>query len=197
MKRILFSLASVVLFASLAMADGIRLGFPAYGGSGCPQGSAAVALSPDNTALSILFDEYMAEAGGPNGRRLARKSCNLAIPLHVPQGFSVSLIKTDYRGFNSLPYGAYARFNTEVFFAGHRGPRTQRTFRGQLEDDFFINNSNLAIANVWSRCGQDVNLRVNTSILVRTNRRKEEAFTIVDSVDIEAGLIFHLKWRRC
>src|SRR5258708_1302919 len=89
--------------------DEVRLGNPEYGGSGCPAGSAAVAVSPDARALSILFDQFIAEAGGDTGRSITRKTCNLAVPVHIPQGYSVSIFQIDYRGFNSLPYGAYSR----------------------------------------------------------------------------------------
>ena len=60
---ILLSLLSLSLTPD-ALADGIRLGNPEYGGSGCPGGSASVALSPDQSAISILFDQYVVEAGG-------------------------------------------------------------------------------------------------------------------------------------
>lgn len=50
---------------------------------------------------------------------------------------------------------------------------------------------------VWSACGADVNLRVNTNMLVRSNRQMEEAFGIVDSADFQTGIIFHLKFKRC
>lgn len=53
---------------------------------------------------------------------MERKTCNIAVPVHVPQGYSVSIFQIDYRGFNSLPYGAYSRFNVEYFFAGTQGP---------------------------------------------------------------------------
>ena len=106
MKRVMITSVLALVCASQSFAgwrDDVRLGSPAYGGSGCPRGSAAVALSPDAKSLSILFDNFIVEAGGDSGRRTARKTCNVAIPVHVPQGYSVSILKIDYRGFNSIP----------------------------------------------------------------------------------------------
>ena len=142
---------------------------------------------PVSLVIASVFD----------GKRVARKSCNIAIPVHVPNGFSVSIIDVDYRGYNSLPRGAQSRFKAEYFFAGNRGPRYVKRFRGSLDDDFTLSNKLGVMANVWSRCGADVNLRVNTSMVVRTNRRRAEAFSTVDSADFSAGLVYHLKWRRC
>jgi len=196
MRKFLLFLAGTLL-ALPGLADDIRLGNPSYGGTGCPGGSASVALSPDNKSLSILFDQYVVEAGGSSGRVTDRKTCNVAIPVHVPQGLSLSIFKVDYRGYNSLPYGAYSQFNVEYFFAGARGPSYRKTFYGSLSDSYLLTNTLTANAIVWSACGQDVILRSNSSMLVRTNSQGSEAFATVDSADFRAGLVYHLQWRRC
>lgn len=178
------------------LADDIELGYPSYGGKGCLPGTASVTLSPDAKELSILFDDYMVEAGG-SGRRVVRKSCNIAIPVTIPQGFSVSIIDIDYRGYVSLPRNATAKFSAEYFFAGIRGPRYTKTYRGYTDKDFLITNTLGVTAMVWSACGDSVNLRANTSMLVRTNRYKDEALAIVDSADVSAGIVYQLQWKKC
>ncbi len=196
-QRILgLSVLAVGAQAALAQQD-IRLGEPAYGGNGCPIGTASVTLSPDQKSLSVLFDQYIAEAGASVGKTLDRKSCNLAIPVHVPQGLSVSILAVDYRGFNSLPARAQSTFNVEYFFAGQRGPAFQRTFMGPLESDYLIRNNLIATAQVWSACGQDVILRTNTSITARTNPSRQDTLATVDSQDVSAALIYSLQWKRC
>ncbi len=198
MKKIL-AIAALLIgssFAGAAYADDIALGEPGYGGTGCPDGSASVTLSPDAKSLSILFDEYYVEAGGSTNKRLDRKSCNIAIPVHVPQGLSVSILTIDYRGYNSLPAGARSVFNVEYFFAGQRGPRFSKTFHGELDKDYLITNKLQASALVWSACGADVNLRTNSSIRVQT-RQNKEALATVDSEDINAAIKYQLQWKRC
>jgi hypothetical protein len=197
MKKFFSTIALSSLLTTCAMADDIYLGEPGYGGSGCPAGSASVTLSPDLKALSILFDEFMVEAGGLDGKSLDRKSCNIAIPVHVPSGMSVSVLKVDFRGFLSLPTGAESRFSSEYFFAGSKGPKLEKTFRGRKEDDFTITNEVDLISLIWSPCGKDVNLRVNTSLLVKTNRFFDGALSTLDSADIKAGLVYHLSFKKC
>jgi hypothetical protein len=177
--------------------DDVYLGQPAYGGNGCPAGTASAALSPDAKELSILFDQYVAESGGSTGRDLDRKNCNIAIPVHVPQGWSLSIFSIDYRGFNALPSGAYTQFNVEYFFAGQRGPRYSRVFTGPTAQDYFLNNTLAASAVVWSPCGAEVLLRTNTSIVTKTNRWREQAMSTVDSIDIAAGVRYLFQWQRC
>lgn len=197
LKSILMYTAALSFVALNANAqDDIELGEPGYGGNGCPQGSVSATLSPDNKELSILFDEYIVEAGY-NGKRINRKSCNMAIPVHVPQGYSIAVFQVDYRGFVSVPRGGMARYSVEYFFAGQRGPRQVKSFRGGYEDDYLL-TSHLGSRNlVWSPCGADTNLRINTSMMARSNRSMDDVFATVDSADVSAGLVYHIQWRKC
>ena len=194
MNKLLVSLAMFVL-ALPSFADDIRLGNPAYNGTGCPQGSATAALSPDSKSLSILFGDFSVEAGGTTGRFLQRKNCDIAVPVHVPNGMSVSVINIDYRGFTSLPAGTMAMFNAEYFFAGTRGPAYSKVFMGPNTESYLLRNNLTGAAVTWSPCGQDVNLRATTGMFVRSSGAS--ALSTVDSADIRAGLIYSLQWRRC
>jgi hypothetical protein len=196
MKSCIALLSTLMLSAPAFAADDISLGKPGYGGTGCPEGTVSATLSPDAKSLSLLFDQYQVSVGGTTGRSFERKSCNIAIPVHVPQGLSVSVLKIDYRGFNHLPVSATSQFNVEYFFAGTRGPAFQRNFRGVLDEDYLINNELIAEAVVWSGCGADVNLRTNSSMRVKTVNNKE-AVSSIDSQDVNAGIIYQLQWKKC
>ncbi|MBL7543006.1 MAG: DUF4360 domain-containing protein [Bdellovibrionaceae bacterium] len=199
MTNLLLAAVTALLVSEAALAQkGIRLGAPSYGGNGCPAGTASVTLSPSEDALSILFDAFSVSAGGESRKRVDRKSCNLSIPVAIPQGYSVAVIQTDYRGFNYIPgAGAYTRLNTEYFWAGIRGPLFSKMWVGPQNQDFTTSNGILAESLVWTPCGASVNLRVNSSIMAQTNNRMDQTDIMVDSADITAGLIYHLQWRRC
>lgn len=201
-SKILKALSALSLLATLNIAhadftpNDIQLGQPAYGGNGCPAGSASAVLSPDNKSLSILFDQFIVEAGGANSS-VARKSCNIAIPVHVPQGYSLSIIAVDYRGYVSLPDRAQARLTAEYFLAGSIGPRFEKQFLGRTDTDYTFTNDIGVQAQVWSPCGADTTLRVNAAMLVQTNRFRDAAMATVDSADFKAGLLYKLQWRTC
>lgn len=187
-----------LLFGSVfANAEGLSLGEPTYGGTGCPANSASVTLSPDQQELSIIFDNYVAEAGDSVGKKMDRKSCGLAIPVHVPQGFSIAIFQTDYRGFAMVPQQGRVQFTAESFFAGQRGSRFNKTIMGPTSDDFNLHDEFAAAAMVWSSCGDSVNLRVNTSLLAMTNRQMDQTYASVDSADVSSSLVYHLQWKRC
>lgn len=194
MKKIIACL-TLAFLALPSFANDVRLGYPAYNGTGCPMGSASVALSPDAKSLSILFGSFMVEAGMNVGRTLDRKNCDIAVPVHVPNGLSVSVINVDYRGFLDLPAGTMAQMNAEYFFAGMRGPSFVRPFYGPTTNNYAFRNNLIATAQTWSPCGQDVTLRATASMFVRSPRAN--AMATVDSADLRAGLIYSLQWRRC
>lgn len=181
----------------MAQAESLQLGEPAYGGTGCPAGTASVNVAPGGEAISILFDSYVAEAGRTTGRRLDRKSCNISIPVAVPQGYSVAIFAVDYRGYNAVPRGGMTRLDAEYFWAGSRGPRISRTFTGPLSDVYTVTDNLLATTLVWAPCGASVNLRINSSMLAQSNSSMEQTMGTVDSADVSSALVYHLKWRRC
>src|SRR4051794_9399992 len=81
--------------------DHITVDVVTVNGSGCPKDSAAVAVSPDNTAFTITYSQYTAEVGdgtGPNGTGQLndRKNCQINVNVHVPQGFTYAIARADY-----------------------------------------------------------------------------------------------------
>ncbi len=187
---------SALALAGSASAEGITLGVPGFGGTGCPAGTVSTTLSPDAKSLSLIFDQFTVAAGGTTGTSFDRKSCNVAIPVHVPNGFSVSVLAVDYRGYNHLPVQGSSQFNVEYFFAGTRGPSFRRSFSGPLDSDYTINNKLLATAEVWSACGADVILRTNASMRLSTVNNREASAT-VDTEDVNAAIVYHLEYRSC
>lgn len=79
--------------------DKIVIKVATVNGSGCPQGTAAVAVSEDNTAFTVTYSDYLAQAGGDSPPTAFRKNCQLNLLVHVPQGFTYAVAGADYRGF--------------------------------------------------------------------------------------------------
>ena len=164
--KLLALLASAALVKSAMAMDDISLGIPGYAGPGCPPGSASASLTDDKKTLSILFDQFLVNVGGNTGKTNARTKCDISVPVHVPQGIQVSLITVDYRGYNLLPAGASSEFSVEYFFAGQRGPKYTKTFYGEMDEDYIVTNKLIASSMVWSRCGEQVILRVNPNLKI-------------------------------
>ncbi|MBD2296091.1 DUF4360 domain-containing protein [Anabaena sphaerica FACHB-251] len=184
-----FLAAATLMTASVGPAfanDKVKILNAEYGGNGCPEGSASVNVSPDGQELSILFDKFIALG---NKSAETRKSCNLSIPIQVPQGFQVSLYDADYRGY--VAPSTTGRLRAEYFFAGQRGPVFSRTFRG--EADYNVRDKLVTVGDVWSGCGDSVNMRVNAAMIANG-----QGMATVDSFDLaHRGLVYHIKYRKC
>lgn len=160
------AVAAMVLIAGSASAQ--SLGKPGYGGNGCPDGTAAVSLSRDGKTLSFRLSRYEAKAGGTTGKSFDRKTCNVSLPIRVPKGKSVAIGTVTMRGTNKLGGGTSADIRVEPFIAGGRGDVAVQTFTGPLSKSFSTVAAQKG-ASGWSACGADVNLRLNTSILVKSS----------------------------
>ncbi|MBD2182401.1 DUF4360 domain-containing protein [Planktothrix sp. FACHB-1355] len=190
MKFLNLFLAAATLISSFPSAafasPKVQILGASYGGNGCPNLSASVSVSPDGQELTILFDKFTA-LGNVAAER--RKSCNLSIPIKLPQGYQISLYDADYRGY--VAPGTTANLRAEYFFAGNRGPVFSRTFRG--ETNYNVRDSLATVANVWSSCGDSVNMRVNAAMTASGS-----GMATVDSFDLaHRGLVYHIKYRSC
>jgi hypothetical protein len=177
------TLLTIATSSSIAAPDNNTVHFkaPAIAGSGCPAGSSDFAITPDGSTLSILFDSYIAEPGN--------KSCNLAVPVHVPNGFQVSTMTADFRGFIE----GRGELRRSYFFAGGRTPTMKTKLYNRYGDDYTVHDDLMIMSESWSRCGEDVNMRINS----RIRTRSRGSSISVDSLDLSSGVVFHLKYRRC
>jgi Domain of unknown function (DUF4360) len=160
-QAILATATVMIAFMSPAFAaPKVEITGAGYGGSGCPRGTASVTIRPNGQELTILFDKFIALGNKPNE---SRKSCNLSIPIKVPQGYQVSLYNANYQGY--VAPATTGKIRAEYFFAGGRGPIFSRQFSGKTNYNFRDRLTNRA--NVWSRCGDSVNMRVNAAMTAR------------------------------
>jgi len=178
-----------------------ELGEPVYFGSGCPDDSVEIVWATDGQTVSVLFSEYIAETASDKKRD--RKSCNLAVPVDVKQGISIGIFKMDYRGNAYVPRSgrrSKAKFSTEYFFAGMRGPRAVREFNTGFDNDFTISHRLQVGAIVWSPCGASTNFRINTSLIAQKSRSNDEDVSIaMDSTEmkVEKYFRYYFSYRKC
>lgn len=192
---------------------------PVYSGTGCPAGSAAVAMTSDNRAVSIIFDQFTTEAGAQMNKQETIKSCRLIIPLEAPQGYRMAVAQLDYRGFKHLPAKARARL-VAVHHIRHQlkkavGPRVKsvQIFDGPNSEEFYMSAvvETKPIAQVkpildpsknpiLRTCGGLYNLDIDVSIALATHKTSEQAMITLDSIDgqLQDGAVaYHLQWEQC
>lgn len=76
-------------------------------GSGCRQGQVSVSVVSDNSALTIIFDNFSA-ADGPNAVGVkTRAFCRITIGMSSP-GWAFDITSADFRGYVNLQQGVEA-----------------------------------------------------------------------------------------
>ncbi|WP_282083108.1 DUF4360 domain-containing protein [Streptomyces tendae] len=180
--------------------DKIVIKVATVNGSGCPQGTAAVAVSEDNTAFTVTYSDYLAQAGGGSAPTDFRKNCQLNLLVHVPQGFTYAVASADYRGFAALQPGAKGTQRASYYFQG--SPNTEyRThpFGGPYNDNWQATDSTDWAQLVWAPCGVQRNFNINTELRVSTGTSDPDqvSFMTMDSTDGDISTVYHLAWKEC
>lgn len=181
--------------------DEITISVVTANGSGCPDGSAAVAVSPDRRAFTVSYSEYLAQVGVGAMPTDFRKNCQLALDVHIPGGFTFAIAEADYRGFAHLESGASGSVRASYYFQGETPTaRTSHPFSGSMDGDWQTKDTVGVAALVYEPCGQQRNLNVNTELRVqagRSNPKKTTSFLTMDSTDGSFSTLYHMTWKRC
>ncbi|GHE77167.1 DUF4360 domain-containing protein [Streptomyces spiralis] len=180
--------------------DKIVIDVATVNGSGCPQGTAAVAVAPDNTAFTVTYSDYLAQAGGNSDPTAFRKNCQLNLIVHVPQGFTYAIASADYRGFLSLQPGATGTQRASYYFQGSSSTAFRtHPFNGPYNDDWQATDSTDWAQLVWSPCGVLRNFNINTELRVNagTSAPGKVSFMTMDSTDGDISTVYHLAWKEC
>lgn len=181
--------------------DKIVVSLITVNGSGCPAGTTAIAVSPDNTAFTVTYSAYLAQVGVGAKPTDSRKNCQLAVQVHVPQGFTYAIVSADYRGYGSLAKGANARAQANYYFQGLT-PTTYAShdFSGPMDDNWQTTDKTEIGSLSWAPCGEIRYLNINTELRVNkgtSDTSKTTSFMSMDSTDGNISTIYHLQWQKC
>jgi hypothetical protein len=181
--------------------DRITLEVVTVNGSGCPAGTAAVAPSPDNSAFTVTYSNYLAQVGVGATPIDFRKNCQLNVRVNIPQGFTYAIASADYRGYASLASGATALERASYYFQGQSATSvSSHSFAGPLDDNWQATDVTDVAALVWAPCGEVRNVNINTELRVgagTSNTASSTSLMTMDSTDASVSTIYHLSWRTC
>ncbi|MEU3145028.1 MULTISPECIES: DUF4360 domain-containing protein [unclassified Streptomyces] len=180
--------------------DRIVIKVATVNGSGCPQGTTAVAVSEDNTAFTVTYSDYLARAGGTSDPTASRKNCQLSLIVHVPQGFTYAIASADYRGFAALQPGASGTQRASYYFQG--SPNTEyrsHPFTGPHDDNWQATDTTDWAQLVYAPCGVQRNFNINTELRVSagTSSPDKVSFMTMDSTDGDISTTYHMAWKEC
>jgi hypothetical protein len=178
--------------------DHIAIDLVALAGSGCAPGTADIAVSPDNTAFTAIYSNYLAQAGPGVATTEGRKNCQLNVLVHVPQGFTFAITKVDYRGYGLLAAGSTASERANYYFQGMtQSTQVVHNFTTPLDDNWIASDEVPIASVVWHPCGELRNLNINTELRVAKGTSTDVSYVTMDSTDGSINTTYHLAWQRC
>lgn len=178
----------------------IGIGNLRYAGNGCPQNSVDMALSSDGSALSVLFSNFVLQAGGATDKQVEKKSCTVSILVDVPTGFRVTIAQFDYRGFTQLPVGARASLDVRYVFLNRGvGHARQHQFKGPLMQNYAVNDSISRHDRHGTSCqDRQATFQISPKLELHSNSQHEAAVATLDSLDSQGyGLRYHVELEPC
>jgi hypothetical protein len=181
--------------------DHITIDVVTVNGSGCPLGTAAVAVSPDNKAFTVTYSDFLAQVGIGALPTDFRKNCQLNLRVNVPQGFTYGIAEADYRGFAHLEKGATGMERANYYFQGMSPTAYMvHNYAGPLSDDWQATDTTELAAIVYSPCGERRNFNINTELRVgagTSDPKKTTSFMSMDSTDGSIQTTYHFSWKSC
>lgn len=92
-----------------------------WNGSGCRMGSSAdtnYQISDDRRAITIIYSNYIAQAGGGATPAAGRKNCLINFKLHVPNRWQFTVSQTTFHGFADMGGACNGWVQASYWFTG-------------------------------------------------------------------------------
>jgi hypothetical protein len=179
------------------------VGDPSTSGNGCRQGTVTHNLSPDNTVLTLGFDEFQTYIGPGTKPGDHTKNCQIHVNLKYPQGFTFSVLHSTYHGFAQLDSGVTGDFFSTYFFsqdAGHTTTtRTTITGGGVYQNGQVYTKDDTvdSSAVIWSPCGANGILNINNRIALSSNSDNAKGEITDDDATVAIQQVLHFQWKKC
>lgn len=177
----------------------ITLDVQTVNGSGCPAGTASVAMLSDNTGFKITYSDYLAQDGGAAKATDVRKNCQVNLLVHIPQGFTFAIARADYWGRAHLEPGATALSRSNYYFQGSSdNTYADHVFTGPYDGGWFASDITATADLVYAPCGAVRSLNINTELRVNAGANDTRASYIsMRASDGNVYTIVNFQWKQC
>ena len=207
-----WALATAVALATLAVpgvshaddasappaAGQVTLEVQTVNGSGCPAGTAAVTMLPDNTGFRVKYTDFRAEDGGNAEPTAIRKNCQVNLLVHIPQGFTFAIARADYVGRAHLESGATALERSNYYFQGSSdNSYADHWFGGPLDGTWRATDITATADLVFAPCGVTRSLNINTELRVDAGSSAAKSYISMRASDGEVYTLVQFQWKQC
>ena len=179
-------------------ADRVTIDKVKVNGTGCRSDTVAVGVSLDKTAFTVIYSDYLAQAGLGSKNKDERRTCSITVRLTVPAGVSYAISSVDYRGFAHLEPGGSATLSGRYHFQGSGAPSySVHPFGSGLDDDWLVTDA-VGSGPVYSPCGKDSKVDIDTELRAVADRADAPtSYITMDATDSAVLSTYHLSYRTC
>lgn len=203
--KLLFAVAVVLAILATESAEAqLQMTGVISGGSGCPQGTVNVAMAPDGSSFSVLYDRLGTQVGP--GVRVGAADCRVEIKIRKPLMLGFQIESADFRGFVALDPGVAAEQRVSVAAGAIRQIRDatadfgHQRWVGPVQQPFTLTAVRPGRLDILA-CAPP---RENISIVIKTQIRMQQArnpngqgLLTVDSADGKVMQRYKLRYQNC
>lgn len=199
----LLALSAAVLTSS-TLAHAAQITSLVYGGTGCPQGTVNATISPDGSALTILYSNFVAQVNG--AQRVDAKNCQVTMKIAKPIFQALVLESADFRGFVGLEGGVFGQQKIDVI-TSYGGPRVVNQqfafdrFAGPVSQNYMIRSVQPVrvegnLVDCATQIRKDTKLVFNTQVQLQS-QSGGQGMLAVDSADGRMQQSYRFKLVNC
>jgi hypothetical protein len=166
----------------------------------CQGGTYSTISVSENGTISILFDNFQISTPAGFQKSVETRSCNVQVPLNLPQGYSLGVYAVDYRGFTHLADKQQMELSVGYSVGRRNGGRGfRRRIRGVYEGEFAF--SDTLRPGILKRigCGEEAVLSISATLELKTGKKTPDAMVVLDSIDgaTPSGLVYRFDLKKC
>ncbi|KAH7069428.1 hypothetical protein FB567DRAFT_224114 [Paraphoma chrysanthemicola] len=172
-------------------------------GGGCKPGEASVSIVRDNSALTIIFDNFEAADGPKAGSAKSRAFCRITIGVSSP-GYALDIDTVDFRGYVLLEKGVEASLVSRWKWVDKNGVdlkgkgNVQKIVQGPFNNDVLLHKNGELSDNEPSVCQKkDAKLQISLSATVSSGTSQKNGYVQGSAQDIGFGETLNLSWKKC
>lgn len=166
-------------------------------GTGCAAGTTTVTPNGDNTGFSIRYKDFRSEDGGDAAATAFRKNCQVNVNVHIPQGYTFAVARSDYQGKAKLTAGSKALVRSNYYYQGDSANSyVDHVLYGPIDGTWRTTDITPVEELVWSPCGETRNLNINTEIVVSASGSVKN-FVSMKTSDGEVYTLVNFQWEKC
>jgi hypothetical protein len=166
----------------------------------------------------------VAEVGDGTKPSDSRKNCQINLLLNYPQGFTYTVLNTQFRGYADIPAGYTGVQQATYYFSGRtytiqtdslyllpidsltflestvaQQATSTLEFDGPVTGDYHTDKDVDLLSVVWAPCGQVLPVNINSQVRVTKNAgaASGEGQLTQDSADGKVTWVAGISWKTC